>query len=83
MHSNDIEYDYIKFTYDIFNTYDNRSYPVYDDLYDKMFHITKLIKMYPCHTPETRNESFKHMLYIAKYGWNRYVDNYMIFKYPL
>jgi len=83
MYSDDIEYDYIKFTHDIFNSYDNGSYPVYDDLYEKLFHITQLIKMYPCHTLETRNESFKHMLYIAKYGWNRYVDNYMIFKYPL
>ena len=42
-----------------------------------MYDITQLIKMYPCHTPETKNESFKHMLYIAKYGWNRYVNKYM------
>ena len=75
----DIQYDYTKFTYDICNTYDNQeyTYPVYDDVYEKIYDITQLIKMYPCHTKETKNESFKHMLYIAKYGWNRYVNNYM------
>ena len=79
----DIQYDYMKFTYDLCNMYDNQEYPypVNDDVYEKMYHITQSIKMYPCHTRETQNESFKHMLYIAKYGWNRYVNNYMENRY--